>query len=163
MNNRQINWKEVRENFEKDISLKLAELPGHKEATEDLSSFRSIISHELPETTSKEIYTKLINMLLSEVQIDLQKIKDEYLSLEVAKENKKLAKNIEKFSELKDSAKEWVNMNLSEKDLQDEWRNHKTWLPRRYTVYKDPNIPFQKIAADTLARYYLLVSNVKMA
>ena len=59
--------------------------------------------------------------------------------------------------ELKKSAKEWVLNNLSENQLQADWKGHKTWLPRRYTIYENPNISFQEIAGDTLARYVLRV------
>ncbi len=162
MEKSQINWKTVRVDFENDMSLKFTYLPGHREVAEDLRPFRSIISHELPETTPKEIYNKLIKTLLSGVDVDLQKIKDEYLYPELVKENKELERNPELFNDLKESAFNWVEKNLPEKQLQFEWDEHKTWLPRRYTIYKNPNEPFQRIASDTLARYYLITSNAKI-
>jgi len=45
--------------------------------------------------------------------------------------------------------------NLPEETLQKMWEAHETWLPRRYTIYKKQPT-FQKIAADTLARFCLI-------
>jgi len=84
----------------------------------------------------------------------LKKIRKVYVEPELLKEEKMLAKNQEEFGKLKRSTKRWVEKNFSEEGLQELWKAHKTWLPRRYLVYPQPPT-FQKTAADTLVRFYL--------
>ncbi len=157
-----INWKEVRENYELDMESKLGRLPGHREASEKMLPLRSLISHELPETSSKDLYLKLINLVISGKETDLQEIKNEYLHPELEKERIKLDRYKREFGRIRMQALGWIKQNLSENQLQTEWKGHESWLPRRYLLYEDPNAPFQQIAADTLARYYLITSDVKI-
>jgi len=152
-----INWETIKAGFETEMAGKLEKLPGHDEVAENLKGLRGIISHELPETSSKDIFEKLINMLLVGKPIDEEQIRKEYLEPELRREQEILERNNIQFEELKKSAKEWVFDNLSEDQLQNDWKEHKTWLPRRYTIYKNPNTSFQQIAGDTLARYVLRV------
>ncbi len=149
------NWQEVRNQFEKEIVDKLKGLPGHGEVSKDLSEFRSMISHEMPETAPKELFQKLIKILLVGKKVGLESVKKKYLSSELRKEEQLIKKHSIKFSELQKSAANWVQSNLSEEKLQMQWKNHKSWLPRRYTIYKNLDLPFQKIAIDTLARFCL--------
>lgn len=157
-----INWDKIREKFEKDMIIKLGKLPGHRDVAENLKEFRSIISHELPETSSSDLFNKLIDMFLSLKSVDLSEIKEKYLDPEIGKERNTLNKHRDEFKQIRQSATDWVKKNLSEEQLQTEWKEHKTWLPRRYTIYKNPILPFQEIAIDTLSRYYLISSNVKI-
>lgn len=156
MNNK-IDWKLVRDKFEKDMAGKLKDLPGHREVLESLLDLRSIISHELPETSNKRVFKSLIDMLLfSEGNIDVNKIRDKYLKPELEKEARIIINNKRKFDYLRESAGRWVGQRLPEELLQQEWKEHRTWLPRRYTIYPNPDIRFQQIAIDTLVRYCLI-------
>jgi len=92
---------------------------------------------------------------LEEKPVDLSEIKKKYLHPQLEKEKRVLDKSKKEFEELKQSALEWVRTNLPEEDLKNLWKEHKTWLPRRYTIYKK-KVSLQKIAADTLARYVLI-------
>jgi hypothetical protein len=152
------DWKKVRENFEKEIAAKLCKLPDHREVSENLRDFRGIISHELPETTSEEIYQKLISILLEGKDVDTNRYREKYLTPELEKEKEILEKYKKEFEELRCSARDWVNKNLPEEELQRAWKEHQTWLPRRYTIYENPNTAFQEITIDTLARYALIAS-----
>lgn len=151
-----IDWSKVRKSFEEEVAAKLRNLPGHREVSESLREFRGIISHELPETAPKEIYQKLINILLEGKDLDTNEYREKYLNPELKKEKEFLDEHKKEFEELKISAREWINNNLSEDNLQRQWEEHQTWLPRRYTIYEDPNLPFQEIAIDTLARFKLI-------
>ena len=153
-----LNWPKIKEQFEKEMSDKLKDLPGHREVPEKLREFRNIISHELPETAPKSIFRKLIIILLQNKNVDVVKVRKNYLEPQLKKESDILIRNQKEFNQLKWSVSKWVEKNLSEDKLQKLWEEHKTWLPRRYTIYKNPNIPFQNIAADTLARYVLIKS-----
>jgi len=150
------NWQEVRNQFEKEIVDKLKGLPGHGEVSKNLFEFRSMISHEMPETAPKELFQKLIKILLLGKKVDLESVKKKYLSSELREEEQLVKRHSVKFSELQKSAANWVQSNLSEEELQMQWKNHETWLPRRHTIYKNPDLPFQKIARDTLARFCLI-------
>jgi len=150
-----INWQKVKDRFEKEMFDKLKGLPGHREVTEEQKEFRNIISHELPETAPKALFRKLIRLLLSKKAVDVGKIEKVYLEPEVEKERRILSQHVAEFEELKQNAKNWAKSNLPEDKLQQMWEAHETWLPRRYTLYKkQPS--FQKIAADTLARFCLI-------
>jgi len=151
----QIDWEKVKEDFEKEMLDKLKELPGHREVSEELKGLRDIISHKLPETASRLLFRKLIRLVLSKKKIDVRKIMKVYLEPEIEKEKQKLTQHKTEFERLKREVKKWVEENLSEEKLQKMWKAHKTWLPRRYTIYKKQPT-FQKIAADTLARFYLI-------
>jgi hypothetical protein len=154
-----IDWNLVRGEFEKEMAKKLEHLPGHDEVAENQKGLRNIISHELPETASPEVFEKLINILLTGGIINEDQIRKEYLEPELVRERELLERKKERFAELKISAREWVLNNLSEDQLQADWKEHKTWLPRRYTIYNNPNISFQEITGDTLARYALGIEN----
>lgn len=151
----QVNWKEVRKEFEKEMQGKLGKLPGHRKIPRKLKALRDTISHELPETSPTKIYSALIRLLLRRKQLDLKRIRDRYLEPELAAEKKILKQYKKEFIELKESAFEWVKENISEEEMKRLWQQHKTWLPRRYTVYKR-HVSCQKIAADTLARFALI-------
>jgi len=151
----EINWQGVSDQFGKEMLEKLAGLPPHQGVPGELKELRSIISHELPETASKILFRKLINLLLSGGKPNIKKIRKVYVEPELLKEEKILTKNKEEFGKLGRSAKRWVEKNFFEEKLQKLWKAHKTWLPRRYLVYRQPPT-FQKTAADTLVRFYLL-------
>lgn len=157
-----IDWFEIRKQFEKEGFDKLRGLPGHREVSEELREFRNVISHELPETAPKSLFQKLIKILLKGKQFEIEKIKSEYLQLELDKETRILNKYRNEFDKLKKLAFEWIKKNLSEEELQRQWNAHKTWLPRRYTIYPR-QATFQRIAGDTLARFYLIKKNVRFA
>lgn len=146
----------MKDQFDKEMFDKLRGLPDHRKVASYLSEFRSMISHEIPETTSKELFQKLIKVLLHGKKVNLEGIRKKYLYPELKKESKLLEERKREFDELRKSAQLWVKSNLSEEELQKQWKNHKSWLPRRYTIYKNPNLPFQEIAIDTLSRYYLI-------
>lgn len=151
-----IDWNKVKEEFEKEMAKKLGKLPGHKEVKETDKELRNIISHELPETSADKIFKTLIYILLADQNYEINDIRKTYLDSELEKEKEFLKSNNKKFEELKESAKIWVLNNLSEDQLQTDWKNHKTWLPRRYLIYTNLNLPFQEIAIDTLAYYALI-------
>ncbi|MEM4270935.1 MAG: GrpB family protein [Candidatus Pacearchaeota archaeon] len=151
----EIDWGKVMKQFEKEMFDKLADLPGHREVLEESRVLRSIISHELPETSPKILFRKLIGLLLSGRKTDTREARRTYLEPELRREKQIIKRHEAEFEKLKESAKGWVERNLTEERLQRKWKSHQTWLPRRYTIYaKQPT--FQKIAADTLARFYLL-------
>lgn len=151
-----IDWGKVRESFEEEIATKLRNLLGHREIPESLREFRGIISHELPETSPLELFEKLIGIFLGGGTVDGEQARKTYLEPEIIKEKGVIERNRTKFQELKESSKNWVLNNLSEEQLQVDWKEHRTWLPRRYTIYENLNLPFQEIAIDTLARYALI-------
>ena len=153
-----LNWPKIKEQFEKEMSDKLKDLPGHREVSEDLREFRNIISHELPETAPRSVFRKLIEILLQNKNVDVVKVRKDYLEPLLKNEDDILTKNHKEFSQLKWSASKWIDKNLPEDKLQNLWKEHKTRLPRRFTIYRNPNIPFQDIAVDTLARYVLIKS-----
>lgn len=157
---RKISWKKVREDFEDEMFNKLKNLPGHREVPENLRDFRNIISHELPETISSQIFKKLISILDKGKVTDKKEARKKYLQPELNREKEILESHKNEFDTLVRSASIWVKKNLPEKKLQSMWKNHETWLPRRYTVYKK-QVSFEKIAADTLARFYLINKYVK--
>lgn len=154
-----INWEKIRQQFEKEMASKLQDLPSHQEVPENLRDFRHLISHQLPEMTPAQVFKELIALLLEEKPVDLSEIKKRYLNPQLEKEKRVLDKSKKEFEELKQSALDWVRTNLSEEDLKNLWEEHKTWLPRRYTIYKK-EVSFQKIAVDTLARYVLVKSKL---
>ncbi len=152
-----INWQRVREDFELEIARKLQNLPDHRDIAVFLKELRQIISHDLPETTRLDIYQKLIKILLSSKPVNIDKIRAQYLNPEVKKEQLRLKIRGLEYEQAKKDALIWIKRNFSEILLKKLWLEHKTWLPRRYTIY--PIKPsFQQVAADTLARYYLLKS-----
>lgn len=150
-----INWNKVKDRFEEEMLDKLNGLPGHREVPEELREFRNIISHELPETAPKALFRKLIRLLLSEKKIDIQEVKRVYLEPELEKERQILKQYKPELNKLKQSARRWVSKNLPEETLRKEWKNHKTWLPRRNMTYKNQH-SFQEIAVDTIIRYHLV-------
>ena len=137
------------------MASKLQDLPDHRKVPENLRDFRHLISHELPETASRVTFEELIGLLLEGKSVELSKIKNKYLKHEIEKEEKMLNEFENELKELKKSATAWVKDSLPEDDLKNLWKEHKTWLPRRYTLYKNKKVSFQTIAADTLARYAL--------
>jgi inorganic pyrophosphatase len=151
-----IDWENIVKKYEKEMFSKLQGLPDHRDIPEKLRDFRNIISHELPESSSKKLYNGLIKQLLKNKLIDVDGARKKYLKPELEKEQRFLANNKEKFEKIKKDSESWIKENLSEEILQKMWKAHKTWLPRRYTVYNKPHTPFQIVAADTLARYYLI-------
>ncbi len=151
-----INWKKVKGQFEREMFDKLKNLPPHREVSTNLLEFRSMISHEMPETAPKKLFRELIAILIQEKRIDLKEARKKYLLPQLKTEEQFLEKQRGEFRELHKSAADWVETHLPEEELQKQWQNHKTWLPRRYTIYKNQNLPFQKIAADTLARFCLI-------
>lgn len=153
---KKIDWGKIRRQFEGEMTLKLRDLPGHREIPENLKDFRHLISHEFPETTPAQMFKELISFLLEQRQVDLLEIKNKYLYPQLKREKETLDKFKKEFKELKKSARQWIETNLSEEELKYLWREHKTWLPRRYVLYKDKKVSFQEIAADTLARYALI-------
>jgi len=152
------DWKLILESYEAEMSKKLKSLPGHKETSDRLRSYRGIISHELPESTPVEIYKEMVGTLLKEEDIDIDLVRKEILEPQLKKEANLLEKNRLKFRKLQKEALIWIKENLPEEELQKLWKEHKTWLPRRYAIYKNPNTSFQKIAADTLARHFVLMN-----
>jgi hypothetical protein len=153
----EVNWEKVKDEFEEEMKTKLHNLPGHREVSENLREFRNVISHELPETAPVEIFQHLIDVLLKEKQVDIDKIGREYLEPQIEIEKQTLEKHKSDFIRLKKSAAKWIKKSLSEKELKNLWKEHKTWLPRRYTIYKK-QVSFQKISTDTLARFVLVKS-----
>lgn len=151
-----IDWSGVTKLFEKEMLDKLNDLPSHSDVPQNLLQLRNIISHELPETSPIELYKKLIDILLENKSADIDKVREEYLKPELEKEKQILSGKSKEFGKLRQSAGDWVKKNLPEEKLQKMWKGHKTWLPRRYTIYENHDVPFQEIAADTLARYYLI-------
>lgn len=151
-----IDWEEIRQQFETEMASKLQDLPDHRKVPENLRDFRHLISHELPETAPTKTFKELISLLLKGKRVDLSKIKNKYLKYEIEKEEQMLNKFKNELKELKKSALAWVKTNLPEEDLKNLWKEHKTWLPRRYTIYKKKKVFLQKIVADTLARYALI-------
>jgi len=151
-----MDWWKVRDQFEKEMGAKLRQLPGHREVTPELLEFRSIISHELPETAPTNVFAELIQILLQGKPVDLPEVKRKYFQPQLALEKEILGENKEKFAKLKKSAIKWVKENLPEEKLQNLWEEHKTWLPRRYIIYENKNTPFEIIAVDTLTRYSLI-------
>ena len=151
-----IDWVQVKKSYEDEMSDKLNTMPGHRDVLKELLEFRAMISHDMPETAPKELFHKLIGILLKGKRVDLAEMKREYLNPAVENEEEVLNSHKMEFLDLKDSAEEWIEFNLSEEELQRQWKNHETWLPRRYGIYEDPNLPFQKIATDTLTRFYLI-------
>jgi len=151
-----MDWQKVRDQFEKEMGAKLRQLPGHREVISELFEFRSIISHELPETAPTEVFTELIQILLRGKPVNLPETRRKYLDPQLVLEKEILEKNKEKFVKLKKTAIKWVKENLPEEELQLLWKDHQTWLPRRYKIYENENTPFEIIAADTLARYALI-------
>ena len=150
-----VDWEEVRKKFEKEMESKLRNFPDHRKVSSSLQEFRNIISHELPETAPNKVFRELIELLLSGKLVNLKEIKDKYLNPQLKKEKEILSKFRKEFIKLRESASMWVNENLSEKELKHLWKEHKTWLPRRYKIYKK-QVPFQQISAATLARYALI-------
>lgn len=151
-----INWKKVREQFEKDLAFKLQDLPDHRKVPENLREFRHLISHQLPEIAPLQLFKQLVDILLEGERVDLEEIEKKYLNPLLKKEKQILERSDKGFAELKKDASKWVKENLPEEELGRLWKEHKTWLPRRYKIYKDKRASFQEIAADTLARYALI-------
>lgn len=151
-----VDWEIIRRRFEEEMVLKLRGLPGHNKVSGNLKEFRVIISHELPETSPAHLFEELIDILFREKKVNLDEIRGKYLNPQLKREREILGKFKKEFAELKKSAKNWVSQNLPEERLQTLWKEHRTWLPRRYTIYKSPPPSFQEIAADTLARYFLI-------
>lgn len=150
-----VDWAKVRKEFEEVMAVKLKRLPDHRKVPKNLQEFRSIISHELPETAPKKVYQELIEMLLSGKSVNLKEAKDKYLKPHLKAEEEILSEFREELARLRGSARKWVKKNLSEAELKHLWNGHKTWLPRRHGLYKR-QVSFQRIAADTLARYALI-------
>lgn len=147
------NWQEVKEKFETDMAQKFVGLPGHTKVSAGLKMTRDIISHELPEMAPIKDYQRLIGFLINNEYERF--IPRKLLNHWLKRETEILGRDIDLYNKLKISALSWVKENLPEETLQKLWKEHKTWLPRRYTLYLDPNTSFQTIATDTLARYYL--------
>lgn len=141
--------------FEKEMRLKLKNLPDPQEVTGKLKSLRQLISHNLLETTSAQTFKTLIDMLLKGKAVNLPALKKKYLLPELKKEKDLLEKKKEEFEMLRKSAQAWVGENFSEEKLKELWEKHQSWLPRRCFIYKSKT-SLQKIASDTLARFKLI-------
>ncbi len=72
--------------FEKEMRLKLKNLPDHREVKEKLKPLRHLIPHGLLETTSIKTFKTLIDLLLKKKVINLTAIKKKYLLPELKKE-----------------------------------------------------------------------------
>ena len=152
----EINWNKVWMEFEKEMRLKLKSLPPYQEVKGKLKTLRKFISHDLPETSSNKIFKNLIDLILKkEPSINLTDLKKRYLIPEIKREKEILIKKEKEFEMLKKSAAGWVEKNFLEDKLKELWEKHQSWLPRRYTIYKNKT-SLQKIAADTLARFKLI-------
>jgi len=151
----EINWNKVWMEFEKEMRLKLKNLPDHLEVKEKLKPLRHLISSGLLETTSSKTFKTLIDLLLKKKSINLSAIKKKYLLPELKKEKEILSQKKKEFETLKKSAGKWVAKNFSEDKLKELWEKHQSWLPRRDMLYKNKT-SLQKIAADTLARFKLI-------
>jgi len=153
----EINWNKVWMEFEKEMRLKLKNLPDHREVKEKLKPLRYLISHGLLETTSSKTFKTLIDLLLKKKVINLTAIKKKYLLPELKKEKEILNQKKKEFGALKKSAEKWVGKNFSEEKLKELWEKHQSWLPRRCYPYKyTSKTSLQKIASDTLARFKLI-------
>lgn len=151
----EINWTKVWMEFEKEMRVKLKNLPDIGEVKGNLKPLQKLISQTLLETTSAQTFKTLIDLLLKEKAINLPALKKKYLNPELKKEKELLEKKKKEFEMLKKSAQAWVGSNFSEEKLKELWGKHQSWLPRRDTIYKNKT-SFQKIAADTLARFKLI-------
>jgi hypothetical protein len=145
------------------MSQKLKGLPGHRDVPSKLFNFRSLISHELPEITPKNVFQELIRQLINHENVDVVKLRQTRLKRYLDQESNLIRENIAHFSQLQLNAKWWVENKLPENILQWQWQNHLTWLPRRYTIYSNPKVNFQMIATDTLARFALAYRILKTA
>lgn len=153
----EINWNKVWMEFEKEMRLKLKNLPDHQDVKEKLKPLRYLISHRLLETTSIKTFKTLIDLLLKKESINLPNIKKKYLIPELKKEKEILNQKKKEFEVLKKSAERWVGKNFSEDKLKELWEKHQSWLPRRCYPYKyTSKTSLQKIAVDTLARFKLI-------
>ncbi|MBM3205338.1 hypothetical protein FJZ41_00600 [Candidatus Shapirobacteria bacterium] len=141
--------------FEKEMRLKLKNLPDHREINKKFKPLRDLISHSLLETSSVKTFKTLIDLLVKEKPFNLVQIKKKYFLPDLKKERQILTKQKKEFEALKKSAGEWIKKNFSEKQLKELWEKHQSWLPRRYKLYKGKT-SLQKIAADTLARFKLI-------
>ncbi len=150
-----VDWEEVRKKFEKEMAGKLKNLPGHRDVPKNLQEFRNIISHKLPETVPHSIFQELITILLKEKLVDLNAIRRKYLYPQLELEKELLGRHRGVFVNLRGAANKWVKEKLPEAELKRLWKEHKTWLPRRYLIYSK-QVSFQKTAANTLARYALI-------
>lgn len=119
-----INWEKIRAEFEKEMALKLQGLPDHREVPENLKELRHLISHQLPETASAQVFKQLINLLLEGKPVDLQEIKTKYLNPQLEKEKQTLNKFENEFKGLGQSAMKWIKTNLSEEELKLLWKEH---------------------------------------
>ena len=152
---KEINWTKVWMEFEKEMRLKLKDLPDSQDVKETLKPLRHLISRGLLETTSPKNFKILIELLLKKKPINLVTIRKKYLEPELKKEKEVLKQKKEEFEVLKKSAEKWVEENFSEEKLKELWEKQQSWLPRRSTIYKNKT-SLQKIAADTLARFKLI-------
>lgn len=151
-----MDWQKVKEEYDKDLAQKLTGLPDHREVTFEQKPLRDIISHELPETASLDIYRKLIDILLSQKPLNIKEIRKEYLSPELAREKLIIEENKDEYERLSQDARDWVKDNLSEAQLRQDYKDHKSYLGRRYTIYENPETDYQTIAIDTLTRFALI-------
>ncbi|MCJ7804228.1 hypothetical protein MUP35_00635 [Patescibacteria group bacterium] len=151
----EINWTKVWMEFEKEMRVKLKNLPDPGEVKGNLKPLRKLISQTLLETTSAQTFKTLIDLLLKEKAINLPALKKKYLNPELKKEKELLEKKKKEFEMLKKSAQAWVGSNFSEEKLKELWEKQQSWLPRRSTIYKNKT-SLQKIAADTLSRFKLI-------
>jgi len=141
--------------FEKEMRLKLKNLPDHQDVKKNLRPLRHLISRSLLETTSPKKFKTLVELLLKEKPVKIADIRKKYIETELKKENEVLKQKGKEFAVLKKSALKWIKENFPEERLRELWEKHQSWLPRRDTLYKKKT-PFQKIAADTLARFKLI-------
>jgi len=151
----EINWTRVWMKFEKEMRLKLKDLPDHQDVKKTLKPLRRLISRGLLETTSPKNFKILIDLLLKEKPINIVAIRKKYVEPELKKEKELLKQKQKEFAVLKKSAEKWVKENFPEDKLKELWERHQSWLPRRDALYKSKT-SLQKIAADTLARFKLI-------
>jgi hypothetical protein len=153
----EINWTKVWMEFEKEMRVKLKNLPNLEEVKGKLKPLQKFVSQTLLETTSAQTFKTLIDMLLKEKVVSLPTLKKKYLNPELKKEKDLLEKKKKEFEMLKKSAQIWVGKNFSEEKLKELWEKHQSWLPRccyPYSLGSKPSL--QKIASDTLARFKLI-------
>lgn len=143
--------------FEKEMRLKLKNLPDPQDVKKTLKPLRHLISHTLLETTSPKNFKTLIELLLKEKPVNLVDIKKKYLEPELKKEKEVLKQKKKEFESLRKSALRWIKENFPEEKLKELWEKQQSWLPRCSYPYKyNSKTSLQKIAADTLARFKLI-------
>jgi fructose-1-phosphate kinase PfkB-like protein len=76
------------------------------------------LTHGLPDTTTKSIFEKLIKILLKKQNMDIVKVRKDYLEPLLKNVDNILKINRKEFNRLKLSTRKWVDNNISEDELQ---------------------------------------------